>query len=52
MENMIYLTQVTERPIGICVGGIIMDVKQFWNDVLAQDRNAIRKYFRDDAYVN
>lgn len=29
-----------------------MDVKQFWNDVLAQDRNAIRKYFRDDAYVN
>lgn len=29
-----------------------MDIKQFWRAVLAQDRNAIRKYFHDDAYVN
>lgn len=29
-----------------------MDIKQFLNAVLAQDRNAIRKYFSDDAYVN
>lgn len=29
-----------------------MDIKQFWRDVLAQDRDAIREYFCDDAYVN
>lgn len=29
-----------------------MDIKQFWKDVLAQDRDAIREYFCDDAYVN
>ncbi len=29
-----------------------MNVKQFWSAVLAQDRDTIRKYFHDDAYVN
>lgn len=29
-----------------------MNIKQFWKDVLAQDRDAIREYFCDDAYVN
>jgi len=29
-----------------------MDIKQFWRAVLDQDRNGIRKYFEDDAYVN
>ena len=29
-----------------------MDVKQFLKAVLAQDRDAIRMYFSDDAYVN
>jgi len=29
-----------------------MDVKHFWDAVLAQDRDAIGKYFREDAYVN
>ena len=29
-----------------------MDIKQFWNAVFAQDRDALRAYFSDDAYVN
>lgn len=29
-----------------------MDIKQFWKDILAQGRDAIREYFCDDAYVN
>lgn len=29
-----------------------MNIKQFWKDVLAQDRDAIRGYFSNDAYVN
>lgn len=29
-----------------------MNIKQFWKDVLAQDRDAIREYFSNDAYVN
>lgn len=29
-----------------------MDIKRFWKAVLAQDREAIRSYFSDDAYVN
>lgn len=29
-----------------------MNIKQFWKDVLAQDRDAVREYFCDDAYVN
>lgn len=29
-----------------------MDIKQFWKDVLAQDRDAIREHFCDAAYVN
>jgi len=30
----------------------MMDIKQFWRAVLAQERNAIREYFENDAYVN
>lgn len=29
-----------------------MDIKEFWKDVLAQDQEAIRRYFCDNAYVN
>lgn len=29
-----------------------MDIKEFWKDVLAQDQEAIRRHFCDDAYVN
>ena len=29
-----------------------MNIKQFWKAVLAQDREAMRSYFNDDAYVN
>lgn len=29
-----------------------MNIKQFWQDVLLQDRDAIREYFSNDAYVN
>ena len=29
-----------------------MDVKHFWKAVLAQDEQAIRRYFHEDAYVN
>lgn len=29
-----------------------MNIKQFWKDILAQDRAAIRDYFCNDAYVN
>ena len=29
-----------------------MNIKQFWKAVLAQDGDAIREYFSDDAYVN
>ena len=29
-----------------------MNVTQFWKAVLAQDRETIRMYFSDDAYVN
>lgn len=29
-----------------------MNIKQFWKAVLAQDRDTIRLYFSDDAYVN
>ena len=29
-----------------------VNVEQFWKAVLAQDRDAIRMYFSDDAYVN
>lgn len=29
-----------------------MNIKQFWRAVLAQDRDTIRMYFCDDAYVN
>ena len=29
-----------------------MNIQTFWKDVLAQDREAIRAYFHEDAYVN
>lgn len=29
-----------------------MNIKQFWKAVLAQDKEAMRSYFNDDAYVN
>lgn len=29
-----------------------MDIEKFWRDVLAQDAEAIRAYFHEDAYVN
>ncbi len=29
-----------------------MDVEQFWADVLRQDAEALRAYFRKDAFVN
>jgi hypothetical protein len=29
-----------------------MNVKEFWKVILAQDENAIRKYFHKDAYIN
>lgn len=29
-----------------------MNIKQFWKAVLAQNREAMRSYFNDDAYVN
>ena len=29
-----------------------MNVKEFWKVILAQDENAIRKYFHEDAYIN
>ena len=29
-----------------------MDIKRFWNDVLRQDANAIRGYFKPTAYIN
>ena len=29
-----------------------MNIQAFWKDVLAQDREAIRTYFHEDAYVN
>ena len=29
-----------------------MDVRHFWEVVLAQDEQAIRRYFHEDAYVN
>ena len=29
-----------------------MDIKQFWNAVLAQDKDSIRMFFCDDAHVN
>ena len=29
-----------------------MNIYQFWRDVLKQDRNAIKKYFEKDAYIN
>lgn len=29
-----------------------MNIEQFWKAVLAQDRDAIREYFRDEAFVN
>lgn len=30
----------------------MIDIQQFWKDVLLQDAEAIRKYFRADAWVN
>lgn len=30
----------------------MIDVRQFWKAVLAQDEQAIRSYFHEDAYVN
>ena len=30
----------------------MIDVQQFWSAVLAQDANAIRDFFCDNAYVN
>lgn len=30
----------------------IMDINIFWRDVLEQNEQAIRGYFREDAYVN
>ena len=29
-----------------------MNIEQFWKAVLSQDRDAIRMYFSEDAYVN
>jgi len=29
-----------------------MNIQAFWRDVLDQDREAIRAYFHEDAYVN
>lgn len=29
-----------------------MNIRQFWRAVLAQDRDALREYFEEDAYVN
>jgi len=29
-----------------------MDIKTFWKAVLMQDEKEIRKYFKEDAYVN
>lgn len=29
-----------------------MNIKEFWDDVLRQDANAIRQYFKPIAYVN
>lgn len=29
-----------------------MDIRKFWKAVLRQDRDAIREYFQDTAYVN
>lgn len=29
-----------------------MDIKKFWETVLAQDEKEIRKYFHKDAYIN
>ena len=29
-----------------------MDIKQFWKAVLAQERDGIREFFHEDAYVN
>lgn len=29
-----------------------MDIQKYWNDVLAQNEQAIKTYFHDDAYVN
>lgn len=29
-----------------------MDIYQFWNDVLAQNADAIRGYFDENAYIN
>ena len=34
------------------MGENVMDIKRFWKAVLAQDRDTIRMYFSDDAYVN
>ena len=32
--------------------GKIMNIQQFWSDVLAQRADEIREYFHTDAYVN
>lgn len=32
-------------------GGIFMDMKQFWSDVLKQDETAIKTYFHKDATI-
>lgn len=29
-----------------------MDIKKYWQAVLKQERNEIRKFFREDAFVN
>ena len=29
-----------------------MDIKKFWETILAQDEKEIRKYFHKDAYIN
>jgi hypothetical protein len=34
------------------VGGGVVDIYGFWRDVLGQDAERIRGYFREDAYVN
>lgn len=34
------------------MGAQIMDIQGFWNAILFQDEQEIRKYFHQDAYVN
>lgn len=34
------------------MGGGVVDIYGFWRDVLGQDAERIRGYFREDAYVN